>query len=297
MDPFDKSHVPVVGKVEALAPGVRVVTAGNAGPMTFTGTRSYLVGERDLAVIDPGPDDPAHLSALIDAIAGKRVSAVVVTHAHLDHAPLARKLADEMGAQVFGFGPYQQQKLPAGLGEIGGGEGIDRSFSPDVLITDGDILEGDGWQLEAIHTPGHLGDHLCLAMGKALFSADHVMGWATTMISPPDGDLNAFMASLEKLIGRGEEVFYPGHGGPVTNPRDLMTHIKAHRLKREAEIVAALEQSPSDVAGLTASIYADIPVALHGAASRNVLAHLLALVERGEAGFEADASSLVFFKA
>ena len=294
MNPFDTAHDPQVGVAEVLAEDIRVVTAGNAAPMTFTGTRTYLVGRHDLAVIDPGPKDETHFKAVLQAIGGARVSAVVVTHAHLDHSPLAGQLAEAVGAPVYGFGAWQAAELPDGLENLGGGEGIDRGFAPDVVVADGEVISGAGWALEAVHTPGHLGDHIALAHGDALFSGDHVMGWATTMISPPDGDLNAFMGSLDRLMGRSEAVYYPGHGAPVRDPHRLMAHIKAHRLGREAQILEALNVQGGTVAGLTGQIYAEVPKALHGAASRNVLAHLLALVERGEVGFEQGDAGPVF---
>lgn len=280
MGPFNLDHAPVHGAVERLAPGLRVVTAPNAGPMTFTGTRSYIVGEGEVAVIDPGPDDEGHRAALVGAVAGERVAAVLVTHAHLDHSAGARAFAERVGAEVLAHGVRERSAAGAG---IGGGEGIDTGFRPDRRIGEGMVLAGPGWTLTALETPGHAGDHLSFAWaeGRALFSGDHVMGWATTLISPPDGDLGAFRASLGRLQARDEAVFYPGHGAPVTDPQEVMAHVLAHRAGREAEILGLLARGPATVAELVGAIYAALDPRLHGAAGRNVLAHLLDLETRG----------------
>ncbi|HET9067777.1 MAG TPA: MBL fold metallo-hydrolase, partial [Amaricoccus sp.] len=242
--PFDLNHVPPVGIPETLAPGLRVVTAPNAGPMTFTGTRSYILGEGEVAVIDPGPDDPRHLDALSTAVAGERVKAVLVTHAHRDHSAGARAFAERTGAPLLAHGDPAGARSPAmarlaAAGGIGGGEGIDPAFHPDRRIADGEVLAGPGWTLTAVATPGHTADHLCFAWaeGNALLSGDHVMGWATTLISPPDGDLARFRTSLARLQARGESVVYPGHGAPVADPQAVMAHVLAHRAAREAEIL------------------------------------------------------------
>jgi hydroxyacylglutathione hydrolase len=285
-DPFDRSHAPIPGHVERLAPGLRVVTAANAGPMTFTGTRSYLVGEGRVAVIDPGPRDAAHRAALLRALGpGERVEAILVTHAHRDHSAGAAALAAETGAPVLAHGDPRGAGAPlhGAAGALGGGEGIDEGFRPDRRIGEGAVIAGPGWTLTAIHTPGHLADHLCFAWaeGEALFTGDTVMGWATTLISPPEGDLGAFMASLERLRARGERVFYPGHGGPVADPQGMLVWQIAHRRAREAQILDALAAGPRTIPDLVAAIYADLAAELRPAAARNVLAHLLDLAGRG----------------
>lgn len=283
--PFRTDHAPVPGAVERLAPGVRAVTAPNAGPMTFTGTRSYIVGEGEVALIDPGPEDPAHLAALMAAVAGETVSHILVTHSHADHSPLARAVAARTGAPVLGFGPHgagMRAEMSA-LGGLGGGEGADRGFSPDRTLGHGESVAGPGWRLTALHTPGHLSNHLSFALegAGAVFTGDHVMGWATTLVSPPEGNLTDFMASLRLMRGRADRVYYPGHGAPVEDPAGLVAHVLSHRQGREGQILAALEDGPADAAALTARIYADVDARLHGAAARNVLAHLLDLSERG----------------
>lgn len=256
--------------------------------MTFTGTRSYIVGEGEVAVIDPGPDDPRHLDALADAVAAERVVAVLVTHAHRDHSAGARSFAARVAAPLLAHGDPAGARTPvmtalAADGSVGGGEGIDTGFHPDERIGEGHVLSGPGWSLTAIATPGHTSDHLSFAFAEAnvLFSGDHLMGWATTLISPPDGDLGAFRKSVARVLARGEDTYYPGHGAPVRNPSALGAHVLAHRDQREAQVRAALERSPATVPDLVAGIYADVDPRMHPAAARNVLAHLIDLMERG----------------
>ena len=298
--PFQTDHVPIIGIPLILADGLRVITCGNASPMTFTGTQTYLLGEVEIAVIDPGPDDPAHLAAIENALNGQSVSHIIVTHSHVDHSPLAKVLSHKTGAPVYGFGPANAARSPlmkqlAAAGVLGGEEGIDNGFTPDVLITDGEIIIGKEWALTAIHTPGHLSNHLCFSWqdNDSLFTGDHVMGWASTLVSPPDGDLTAFMLSLKKLIKRPENTYYAGHGAPLYNAHKMLDYLLAHRLEREDQIMSRLQSGPCTVAQLTANMYADVNPMLHGAASRNVLAHLIDLFERGivepEGAFGSDA--------
>ncbi len=277
-----------------------MITCGNASPMTFTGTQTYLLGEAEVAVIDPGPDNPAHLAAIEKALNGQVLSHIVVTHSHVDHSPLAAVLSAKTGAPVYGFGPADaaRSKLMNRLaveGNLGGAEGIDPQFAPDTLIADGGEIRGAEWALSAIHTPGHLSNHLCFAWegNDSLFSGDHVMGWASTLISPPDGDLTAFMASLKTLQNRPEHTYYAGHGAPLLEAHNMLDYLLAHRLGREDQIMARLQDAPRTVAELTVDMYADVNPMLQGAASRNVLAHLIDLFERGlvtpEGAFNAQA--------
>ena len=294
-DPFQKDHVPEIGIPVELEPDIQVVTAPNAGPMTFTGTSSYILGGTHVALIDPGPDSDEHFTNLCQAIEKRGVlEAVIVTHAHVDHAPLASRFASAFGVPVYGHAmPSVTPPIP-GLSKLGGGEGIARGFHPSHEVTDGDRISGTGWEVEVIHTPGHLADHICLANGDRVFSGDHVMGWATTMISPPEGDLASFMASLDRMLSREDRVFFPGHGAPVARPADVMTYIRDHRRMREAQILEALREKDT-VSGLTARLYADVPKNLHGAAARNVLAHLVALVSEGRANFDGETAETAWF--
>jgi hydroxyacylglutathione hydrolase len=287
-DPFDRTPTVRHGEAEALAPGVRRVTCANASPMTFTGTQSYIVGEGDVAVIDPGPDDPAHLAALEAALQpGERISHILVTHTHADHSPGASALKARTGAPTYAFGPHgagvteRMARLAAAGAHLGGGEGADAAFAPDHRLEDGETVEGAGWALTALHTPGHLSNHLSFALEGtgAVFSGDHVMGWATTMVSPPDGDMTAFMASLARMAARDDRVYYPGHGHAVEDPAAMITHQIAHRKGREAQILEGLAEGAADVMALTRTIYADVDPRLHGAAARNVFSHLIGLVE------------------
>lgn len=278
-----EENPPVPGLAEPLAPGLLRVLAPNPSPMTFWGTNSYLLGRREIAVIDPGPDDPAHLEALLRALpAGARVRHIIVTHAHRDHSPLARPLAEATGAPVHAFGPATSGRsaVMAALtdsGLSGGGEGVDRGFVPDEILTDGAGLRTSEWELTALHTPGHMGNHICLAWGDALFSGDHVMGWASSLVSPPDGDLTDFMASCARLASRHWQRFYPGHGAPIADPAGRLAWLISHRHAREAEILAALADGALTATELAARIYRDTPAALLPAASRNVFAHLVDL--------------------
>lgn len=300
-DPFNRDPSAEYGRAVRLAPQVRRVTAPNPSPMTFTGTQSYIVGEGAVAVIDPGPASPDQARALLAALKpGERVAAILVTHTHVDHSPGAALLKAETGAPTFAFGPHgagmspAMAALAASGAAFGGGEGGDLEFRPDEIVADGAVLEFGGARLRALHTPGHLSNHLAFALegegdsgSGGVFTGDLVMGWATTLVSPPEGDMAAFMASLARMAARGDRVFWPGHGHPVEDPAGMITHQAAHRRGREAQIIAALAAAgEADPAALTAEIYADVDPRLHGAAARNVFAHLLGLVTEGRAEAE-----------
>lgn len=277
---------PETGVAEDLGGGIRRVLAPNPSPMTHLGTNTYLLGTRQVAVIDPGPDRDAHLQAILRALGpGQQVTHVFVTHSHADHSPLAGRLARETGAQVLGFGPsgsgrseIMQEMAAQGLEEAG--EGIDPGFAPDVALADGETVTGDDWALTAHWTPGHLGNHLCFSTGGTVFTGDLVMGWASSLVSPPDGDLTDFMTSCRMLRERGAEVFHSGHGAPITAPIARLDWLIAHREGREAAILQGLTAGPADAATLTRAIYTDIPQAMLPAAERNVLAHLIDLYKK-----------------
>lgn len=283
----DASFNPSPGKPETLCPGLRRILAPNPSPMTCGGTNTYLLGTRALAVIDPGPDTPAHLDAILSALApGQRISHILVTHAHLDHSPLAAALARETGAPVLAYGDaiagrsvVMRQLAASGLAR--GGEGVDAGFAPDITLGDGETVTGDGWALTAHWTPGHFGNHLCFSWGRTVFTGDLVMGWASSLISPPDGDLTDFMMSCRKLQNLGADIFHAGHGAPIAEPARRLDWLISHRLSREAAIRDCLAAGPSDASALTRDIYTETPLALRPAAQRNVLAHLVDLSVRG----------------
>ncbi len=262
-----------------VSPCIRRVIAENPSPFTFFGTGTYLIGREAVCAIDPGPDLPAHIAALNTAISGARLSHILITHTHLDHSPAARPLKAATGATIYGFGPHGHQRTDDAPVE----EGADHDFTPDETLRDGDVIEGDGWTIEAVHTPGHTSNHLCYCLREeaALFSGDHVMGWSTSVISPPDGDMGAYFESLDKLAARDDRIYWPTHGPPITAPQPHVRAFIAHRRAREAEILACLERGIATIPGMVATIYADVAPALHPAAARSVLAHLIHLVESG----------------
>lgn len=290
------------GRVERVAEGLRRVLAPNPSPLTFRGTNSWIVGDGDVAVIDPGPAMPSHLDALLAALEpGERVSHILVTHAHADHSPLARPLSEATGAPVHAFGPALagRSAVMASLAArevLGGGEGLDAGFVPDEALPDGAVVEGQGWRITAIHTPGHFGNHLSFLWGDHLFSGDQVMGWATSLVSPPDGDLADYMASLDRLAGLAARVAHPGHGPDIADPTARIAELAAHRRGRESQIRAALAEAPGTAADLARRIYTDTPEALLPAAARNVLAHLIDLTGRGQAAPQGALSAAAVFE-
>ena len=262
---------------------VRVVLAPNPSAMTGPGTNSFLIGEREVAVIDPGPDDPTHIQAILDMAEG-RISHILVTHAHLDHTAGVARLAQATRAPVFAFGPADSGRSPtmARLAATGlnGGEGVDTGFRPDIELRHGEELRSSDWTLQALHTPGHMGGHLSFRLGDAIFCGDLVMGWSTSIISPPEGDLVDYFRSLDLLARLAPRVLYPAHGDPITAPLPRLEELAAHRRLRSAQILDALDAGPGTAAELAARIYT-IPAHLMPAAERNVLAHLLALADLG----------------
>lgn len=270
---------------------LRVVLANNPSPMTYWGTNTYIVGTGEVAVIDPGPDDPTHMKAILEALEyGERISHIFVTHSHLDHSPGARLLSQRTGAPVHAFGDATAGRSPhmqalADGGDLLGGEGVDAAFSPEVVLEDGALVTHGDWQLEALWTPGHFGNHMAFARPDAgeIFCGDLVMGWASSLVSPPDGDLSAFLRSLSRLAERPEKRFYPGHGEVVADPQSRLAELRAHREMRSAQIREALRDQPGTARQLAERIYTDTPAALLPAATRNVLAHLIDMVTQKEA--------------
>jgi len=262
--------------VEQLEPGIARVLAHNPSAFTFYGTQTYVLGDRELAVIDPGPDLPEHLDALEQAIAGRSVMAILCTHTHRDHSPAARPLAERTGASVIGCAPLSLEAV---------GPRADASFDgdylPDRVLGDGEVLEIDGEALQAVATPGHTSNHLCYAWRGALFSGDHVMGWSTTVVVPPDGDMAAYIQSLEKLRGRHDRIYYPAHGDPVTNPQQYVRHLIGHRMQREKQILKMVREKPRPIAEIVGNAYPGLDPRLVTAAGGSVLAHLLDLQRRG----------------
>jgi glyoxylase-like metal-dependent hydrolase (beta-lactamase superfamily II) len=263
-----------------LSPLVSRVLAHNPGPFTFKGTGVYIVGKTDVAVIDPGPIIPEHLDALKRALDGKRVTHILVTHTHNDHSPAAQPLKEWTGAKTYAYGPHGSGKAEDGVKVEEGG---DMAFLPDVRVKDGDVIEGNVFTFECVYTPGHTSNHMCFALReeKALFTGDHIMGWSTTVVTPPDGDMAQYMASVRKLLARDDEILYPTHGAPVTDPKPFLEAYLDHRLDRERQILACIKEGVATIPEMVARMYVDVDKRLHPAASRSVLAHLIQLTNEG----------------
>jgi len=283
--PFQKTMRFEYGVASEVAPGVRRLVAPNPGPMTDHGTNTYIVGRGDVAVIDPGPESPDHLQALLDELAreGERVSHILITHTHLDHCAGLAALKNATGALTAGFGSVGLRQSDT-LGP-GGRSFADGSFAPDIPLRDGDALSGEGWEITALHTPGHAPDHLCFdyAPARALFSGDHVMGWNTSVIAPPEGHMGVYLDSLQRLLTHDHHAYLPGHGGSVDQPQRLVKSFIMHRRWRENEILNVMHGGAQSVPAITARVYAGLPEHLERAAQLSVLAHLERLVENGRA--------------
>ncbi|GAA5540223.1 MBL fold metallo-hydrolase [Ochrobactrum soli] len=289
---FDSSFSPEYGKPVELSKGIVRVTVNNPSAFTFHGTNSYIVGRDTLAIIDPGPVDEAHYQALLAAIAGRPVSHIFVSHTHRDHSPLAERLKNELGAKTVAEGPHRPAR-PYHAGEVNVLEAsADTDFTPDIVLADGETVEGDGWALQGLHTPGHAANHMAFGLKGTdiLFSADHVMAWATSIVAPPDGSMSDYMASLEKLLARDDHVYLPGHGGAVTKPAAFVRGLRAHRKMRERAVFQRILQGDRTIGDMVKAIYRDTDPRLHGAAALSVLAHLEDLVGRGEIVTEGDPS-------
>jgi glyoxylase-like metal-dependent hydrolase (beta-lactamase superfamily II) len=287
--PFRREDTLPPGIVEQVAPGVRRILCANPGPFTFRGTNTYVIGRGRVAVLDPGPADPAHLAAILRAIEGERLTRILVSHTHRDHSPGAAALAAATGAATLGFGPHVTPP-------DAGGEGGDHDFRPDIALPDGAAVEEDDWRLTALHTPGHCANHLCFALettsrAGVLFSADHVMSWSTTVVSPPDGDMAAYMASLARLAARDDRLYLPGHGPPLPDPAPFVAALAAHRMEREAKVLDALRAARrATAAQLVPAAYGPaLDPKLVPAAARSLLAHLIKLAAEGQALRDGDA--------
>jgi glyoxylase-like metal-dependent hydrolase (beta-lactamase superfamily II) len=280
---FDLSFAAPAGELQRVSALVRRLVAPNPGPFTFTGTCTYVVGDGDVALIDPGPDDAAHVDALLAALKGERIGKIFVTHTHRDHSPAARLLQAATGAEILGCAPFFPARELA-LGETNKLDAAnDLDHRPDRVLGDGETIAGPGYSLRAVATPGHTMNHLCfeLAEEKALFTGDHVMGWSTSIVAPPDGAMRPYLDSLEKLRALDHELFWPAHGGPVSQPGRFLRALLHHRRAREHSILAALEAGPQDIAALVERIYEKLDPRLKGAAGLTTFAHLEDLCARG----------------
>jgi glyoxylase-like metal-dependent hydrolase (beta-lactamase superfamily II) len=292
---FERDFAPPHGVAQALSPLITRVVCNNPGPFTFTGTASFLVGDKSLMLIDPGPDDPQHLDALMAAIGERPVSHILITHTHVDHCALAFRLKELTGAKTAGF-----RRPGAGRAEgdkaVALDAAIDAGFVPDVALAEGDAIESPDFRLEAVSTPGHTSDHMAYALApeRALFTGDHVMSWSTSVVAPPDGKMSSYFNSLEKLLARHDEIYFPTHGPPRREPKALVRGLIAHRRMREGAILARLKDGGRTVPQIVAQIYADVDPRLHAAAAQTTLAHLEHLAERGLVLAEAEKGKTIY---
>ena len=274
--PFIRTFEPHYGEEVRVTPLISRIVANNPGPFTFKGTGVYIVGGDEVAVIDPGPDMPEHVEALKRALAGRRVTHILVTHCHSDHSPAAKPLKEWSGAKTYAFGPHGSGRDEGGPTVEAGG---DMDFVPDIRVKDGEIVAGKGFTFEGVHTPGHTSNHMCFALKEeqALFTGDHIMGWSTTVVTPPDGDMAQYIASVKKLEARDDRILYPTHGAPITEPKPFLAAYREHRLDRERQVLGAIADGLDTIPTMVARMYADVDPRLHPAASRSVLAHLIKL--------------------
>lgn len=267
---------PSYERLEQLEPGVARVLAHNPSAFTYYGTQTYIAGTEEIAVIDPGPDNPEHIDAIVEAIAGRKVAGILCTHTHRDHSPGAAPLAKRTGAPIVGCAPLALETVGPRADAS-----FDGDYSPDRVLTDGEAISVDGQKLTAVATPGHTSNHLCFAWRDVLFTGDHVMGWSTTVVVPPDGDMAAYMASLDKLRNREDRIYFPAHGPPVTNPNQYVRSLIGHRMQRERQILRLVSEQPRDIADIVANAYPGLDPRLTTAAGGSVYAHLLDLQRRG----------------
>ena len=303
--PFVTLAEPRYGKAVQVSPLVRRVIANNPSKYTYLGTGTYIIGHGDVAVIDPGPILDDHRAALAAALEGERVRAILVTHCHSDHSPLAAWLRDETGAPTIAFGPHgtveadPDPEIDSAVEEgVTMEEATDTEFDPDVRVNDGEVAAmGNGWTMRAVHTPGHTSNHMCYALDEehSLFTGDHVMGWSTSVVSPPDGDMRDYIESLRKVMAREDASLWPTHGAPVTSPGPFLAAFLEHRLEREAQVLAAVRSGLSDIESMVKQMYADVREELHKAAGRSVLSHLIKLVDEGTVTAEGTGKDTRYF--
>lgn len=276
---FNKELEFEYGEASELSPLIRRVIAKNPSAFTFHGTGTYIIGRGEVAVIDPGPADPHHIDAILAATQGETITHILITHTHMDHSPGAALLKEKIEAPTYGFGPHGSGK-PGLEAEEGG----DLAFTPDVRVKDGDVITGSNWTVKAIHTPGHLSNHLCfeLVEENTLFSGDHVMGWSTSVVSPPDGDMKQYLSSLEKLLNFDHAKYWPTHGPAITDTKPFVKGLIAHRHGRMDQIRHCLQNGPMNIPGMVKKMYTDVPEYLHPAAARSVYSHIIMMVENGE---------------
>ena len=281
---FDRNLEFEYGVLETVAPSVRRVIARNPSPFTFHGTGTYVVGHGRVAVVDPGPALDEHIEALVDGLRGETVTHVLVTHTHRDHSPGCALLRRRTPAPTHGFGPHGSGRPRTGGETVVVEEGADFEFAPDVEVHDGDVIECDGFSFECVHTPGHTSNHMCyrLREERALFCGDHVMGWSTTIVSPPDGHMGTYIASLERLLHGDDRIYWPTHGAPIRDPKPHVESLIEHRLERVRQVEQCLGEGMDTIARMVKRLYHDLPVPMHPAAARSVLSTMTLLVERGD---------------
>ena len=277
--PFNRNFEVNYGEIENVAPGIRRITANNPSPFTFRGTGTYILGEGNVAVIDPGPDQPEHVKAIVEGLKNETVSHILITHTHNDHSPAAKALKEITGAPTYGFGPHGSGKPALKLTSQAGG---DMDFRPDEKTQDGSVIYGDDWSVSCLHTPGHTSNHICFSWDeeKALFPGDQVMGWSTSIVSPPDGDMGDYMRSLNKLIVRDDKIYYPAHGPEILEPQKLISAFQDHRREREENILECLKLGNDTIDQMVKTVYQDVSESLHAAAARSLFATVIYLVEQ-----------------
>lgn len=277
--PFNRNFEVNYGEIENVAHGIRRITANNPSPFTFRGTGTYILGEGNVAIIDPGPDQPEHVKAILEGLKNETISHILITHTHNDHSPAAKALKEITGAPTYGFGPHGSGKPALKLtAQVGG----DMDFRPDEKTQDGSVIYGNDWSVSCLHTPGHTSNHICFSWNeeKVLFPGDQVMGWSTSIVSPPDGDMGDYMRSLDKLMSRDDKIYYPTHGPEILEPQKLISAFQDHRREREEKILECLKLGNDTIDQMVKTVYQDVSESLHAAAARSLFATVIYLVEQ-----------------